>query len=221
MSIKIFFCFVLISFLNTELLSTSKTLFYEDRFADKKFSHIVKQIQHKKQKVFNIERYSETLSIKIIDNEMQYLHVKSKKADNDFEVKRIGDELNISGTFHGMKIDKMKRIDSAIWSNAPGLTFENFFKSKKQTIRFWIMSTHSLKVIKMRLQKLGMEDVVINKKSMKLLKVTMAPDSWLSLFWRAHLWVHPETGLTYLYKGPNQDKESNGQLEIVLINEEN
>jgi len=213
---KIFFLFFIFC-INTQLFSQVKTLIYEDRVNNERYAHVVKEYLEDNKRVVKVDRHSEKLSFRIENNEMNYLSVKSKKNKNNFEVRRIGNELKIKGVYQGNKIEKVKKIDDARWSNAPGLTFEEFFKSNKKEVSFWIMSTHSLRVIKMRLQKQGISEVTINNQPLNLLKVTMAPDSWLAMFWEANLWVDPRSGFTYLYKGPNQDKNQKGSIEIVFL----
>ncbi|MEK9657261.1 MAG: hypothetical protein VW378_02670 [bacterium] len=196
----------------------SEKYHYHDKIGDHIYDHHILVEEHPSYHKITILREPETVIIYTDEKGEKgtSMQVNRKEENSRFRVVRQGNYLTFTGIIEGEKISKTTKIDTRPWINAPGIMLRDHFLKKEEKIDFWIISSRSATVIKMEIYELGEEEIEMNGKWKTYTTYRMAPQGWKAFFWKATLWVDPETGETVLYRGPLQDEESTGQKSNIF-----
>ncbi len=101
---------------------------------------------------------------------------------------RSGNEIKLRGTFRNAPADRDFTVDSLPWYQFIEPALERFVAGGRESMRFWIVNSEDLKLMKMEARRQGVETVSANGAGQKARRVRVRLTGFASAFWHADYW---------------------------------
>jgi hypothetical protein len=101
---------------------------------------------------------------------------------------RMGDTIRIAGQKGKKPVRKSFPIDGSPWYQAMEFSLLPFLKGCSQTCEFWMIRPTDMNAFKMNARRDGMDTVLVDGRSQKVLRVMLSPSGIAGKFWKATYW---------------------------------
>ncbi len=204
----IFFFLSLFPLAGKEAIHSKTTYIYEKKKEGK--SHKTTWVIEKKEKTFYIEGTSGGGKTSIVFSypmDTHHFSFESYDKKNKYSILRKGSYLIAKFKNQTRKIEKKFKIGKHLWLQEFDFSFRSFILSKIFSFKFYIIHPKKLSLHHMIATKeKKLEDIKINNKHFRAVKVKVTLTGFKKIFWKAELWFEKETGDLLKYvanEGPN------------------
>ena len=128
--------------------------------------------------------------------------ISDPEKNTHLRIERQGERLRLKGRFKGERIEDEKRIDEAPWFQTMSISFRPFLASEDKQIRFWFVRPDTLDVHKLRAEKQGFEELLIQGLPVRAQNLELRLSGLAAPFWKANYWFRAEDHLFLRYQGP-------------------
>jgi hypothetical protein len=119
-------------------------------------------------------------------------------AGNDLRATRTGNIIHVTGTLKGKPVSRDIRVDPAPWYQIFGPALSDLLPPEAQGQEFWVVNPDDLSAHKMQVRRTGQEDLKLETRSLRALKIHFSPAGALSPLWGADFWYRVSDG-TWVY----------------------
>lgn len=119
----------------------------------------------------------------------------------DIEAVRRGNELKITGTMEGRRIDSTHTLDERPWYQPLSFSLRFFLAAGVSETSFWTIRSDTLDVVTMQAKRQGADEVEIAGQSVPALKVEIRRAGLFSSLWHGTFWFREADGLFVRYQG--------------------
>lgn len=123
-----------------------------------------------------------------------------EEGKHNIQVIRDGNSLHISGLRSGEKYDKTVEIDRRPWYQPLSFSLGKFLNSSSQQTSFWVVRADNIEVIALTAEKIGEEQIVIDKQNVLTQKIEIRAEGFFSKFWSATYWYRKSDNLFLRYQ---------------------
>lgn len=122
-----------------------------------------------------------------------YIQTDTKNKQN-YSIKRSDNALFFSGMENGEKISRTLKIDSCPWYGNIALLM-GFALSGKDSEDFYMVIPGDKTATKFNASKEKYEELVLNRKKVRTVKVKITLTDWRSVFWSSYYWFRYPDGI--------------------------
>lgn len=119
----------------------------------------------------------------------------------DIEAVRRGNELKITGTLEGRRIDSTHTLDDRPWYQPLSFSLRFFLAAGVPEASFWTIRSDTLDVVTMQVKRQGADEVDIAGQPVPALKVEIRRAGLFSSLWHGTFWFREADGLFVRYQG--------------------
>lgn len=119
----------------------------------------------------------------------------------DIEAVRRGNELKITGTLEGRRIDSTHTLDERPWYQPLSFSLRSFIEAGVSETSFWTIRSDTLDVVTMQAKRQGSDEVEIAGQMVPALKVEIRRAGLFSSLWHGTFWFREADGLFVRYQG--------------------
>ena len=113
---------------------------------------------------------------------------QDQKSNTSVKAKRIGDAIEINGTFQGAAVEKRYPTNGLAWYQAMGYNLITFVMSQKPKTTFVTIREDNLDLMEMEAKRESVGTVKVNGIETKAVKVKANLTGFMSMFWSASFW---------------------------------
>jgi len=121
--------------------------------------------------------------------------VTEPKEGNDFQARRSGDIIHVTGTLKGRAVDRQVKVDGAPWYQIFGPLMDELLPAGTGQREFWVVDPSDLVPHKMQVRRVGTERLTIRGAAVDTAKIHFSPAGALAPFWGADFWYRQGDGL--------------------------
>jgi hypothetical protein len=144
-------------------------------------------------------------------------YCEKTEKDRDFEIKRDGVCLFISGTHNGADVLKSYRIGKDLWVQDFKFGLQPFLKGKSRESTFHLVSPKDLDIHELVASKEIEEVIEVEGKKYKTQRVKITLKGFKKRFWKAQAWFDKETHLLVRYR--SNEGPGTPYTEVTLLEE--
>ena len=119
----------------------------------------------------------------------------------DIEAVRRGNELKITGTLEGRRIDSIHTLDERPWYQPLSFSLRFFLAAGSPETSFWTIRSDTLDVVTMQAKRQGLDEIEIAGQPVPALKVEIRRAGLFSSLWHGTFWFREADGLFVRYQG--------------------
>lgn len=109
--------------------------------------------------------------------------------------------LVIGGTRNGKPFQNRYPIGEAPWFQPLSYALRPFSRSGQKSVRFWLIRTDNLEPVKMKAVNSGAEEILVNGRRYRSIRIDVSPSGPLSFVWRGSYWFRESDGVFLQYAG--------------------
>ncbi len=153
-----------------------------------------------------------------LSSELSFLSYAEKtEKDRDFEIRRDGPCLFISGRNKGADVLKSFRIGNDLWIQDFKFGLQPFLKGKKKESTFHLVSPKDLDIHELIATKEFEEVIEVEGEKYKTQRVKITLTGFKKRFWKANAWFDKETHLLVRYR--SNEGPGTPHTEVTLLKE--
>ena len=117
------------------------------------------------------------------------------------EAVRRGNDLLISGTLQGRRVDNVHARDDRPWYQPLSFSLRFFLAAGGQKTSFWTIRSDTLDVVTMQAERKGLDAVEIDGEPVPAFRIEIRRTGVLSSFWHGTFWFRQTDRLFVRYQG--------------------
>lgn len=118
------------------------------------------------------------------------------------EARREGNRIFLTGRRRGQPIQEELLVDDAPWYQSMSLSLRGFLASPRTSMEFWTLRPDELKLLKLRVEKKGLETVRIAGRPTEAQRLEIRLTGLGALLGHSLYWFRPGDDLFLKYHGP-------------------
>ena len=123
---------------------------------------------------------------------------------NDFQARRTGGLIHVTGTAKGRAVDRQVRVDGAPWYQVFGPIMDELLPAGAAQVEFWVVDPSDFALHRMQVRRAGTERLSIRGTTVDTAKIHFSPAGALAPFWGADFWYRLSDGLWVTSRLPDQ-----------------